>query len=255
MLADFKASGVAKHRGSKGTVREAKFLQNFLTKYLPRTVIAAHGGEIISTDGNVSGQCDILVMDPSTPPFWDEDDYRIVPAECVYGVIEVKSSLDSCELEKAWKQIASVKALPKTAFQIPKDGPKRTRNVYGTDWPYVPTVGMIFGYDGVEIETLCDKFEELAESSRAEECPDSIWVLNKGFITWMDHETYKVEGSRRAVAAYRGISALPQQVLLMLVMHFHHHFGTAWMPDFDIMGYIPNELPLGTIKRERWDLP
>jgi hypothetical protein len=116
MLADFNASSVAKHSGSKGTVREAQLLSNYLRKYLPRNVIAEHSGEVVAANGAVSGQCDIVIVDPSTPPFWDDEDYRIVPAECVYGVIEVKSSLDASELRKAWKQIARVKALPKTAL-------------------------------------------------------------------------------------------------------------------------------------------
>lgn len=71
MVADFKASGVAKHRGSKGTVREAQLLSNYLHKYLPRTVRAEHSGEVAAVDGEVSPQCDILILDPSTPPLWD----------------------------------------------------------------------------------------------------------------------------------------------------------------------------------------
>lgn len=60
MLADFKASGVVKHRGSKGTVREAQLLSNYLHKYLPRTVRAEHGGEVVAVNGAVSRQCDIF---------------------------------------------------------------------------------------------------------------------------------------------------------------------------------------------------
>ena len=47
----------------------------------------------------------------------------------------------------AWEQIARVKALPKTAY-FP-DSPGRARTMYGRDWPYVPTVGMVFACDGV----------------------------------------------------------------------------------------------------------
>jgi hypothetical protein len=83
MLADFNASSVAKHSGSKGTVREAQLLGNYLRKYLPRNVIAEHSGEVVAANGAVSGQCDIVIVDPSTPPFWDDEDYRIVPAEGV----------------------------------------------------------------------------------------------------------------------------------------------------------------------------
>jgi hypothetical protein len=57
MLADFNASSVAKHSGSKGTVREAQLLSNYLRKYLPRNVIAEHSGEVVAANGAVSGQC------------------------------------------------------------------------------------------------------------------------------------------------------------------------------------------------------
>jgi len=52
MLADFKGSSAAEHRGSKGTVREAILLENYLKKYLPRTVVAEHSGEVITVAGD-----------------------------------------------------------------------------------------------------------------------------------------------------------------------------------------------------------
>jgi hypothetical protein len=161
MVADFKASGVAKHRGSKGAVREAQLLSNHLHKYLPRNVRAEHSGEVAAVNGAVSPQCDILIVDPSTPPLWDEEDYRIVPAESVYGVIEVKSFLDSAQLQKAGELIADVKALPKTAYFPNGPEPQRRRAAYGRDdWPYVPTVGIVFAYDGGDADTLCKTFGE-----------------------------------------------------------------------------------------------
>jgi hypothetical protein len=122
MVADFK--GVAKHSGSKapfgGSAPQQLSAQNLPRTSSPNTA----GGAAVN--GGVSRQCDITIAEPSTPPFWDEGDYRIVPAECVYGVIEVKASLDSTELEKAWRLIADVKALPKTAdFPNPPNEPQR----------------------------------------------------------------------------------------------------------------------------------
>ena len=248
MLADFNASSVAKHSGSKGTVREAQLLSNYLHKYLPRNVIAEHSGEVVAANGAVSGQCDIVIVDPSTPPFWDDEDYRIVPAECVYGVIEVKSSLDASELRKAWKQIARVKALPKTAY-LPDQQP-RTRKMYGRDWPYVPTVGIVFAYDGVGLDTLCNEFEELADQYAPEHCPDSVWVLNKGFINGTNPKNGKIDPGPVPDAGYMAVEATPQQMLIPLTAHLHQHFGTAWMPYFKILDYM-TDLPWGTVVRAR----
>jgi hypothetical protein len=240
MVADFKASGVAKHRGSKGTVREAQLLSNYLRKYLPRTVRAEHGGEVVAVNGAVSRQCDILIVDPSTPPFWDEENYRIVPAECVYGVIEVKSFLDSAELRKAAQLIADAKALPKTAyFPSPPNEPQRTRAVYGRDdWPYVPTVGMVFAYDGADADTLCKTFGELANQYPSELCLDSVWVLDKGFINWWDSAAGMIEPTREPGCTYRAFAADPQQMLMPFTAHLHRHFVSAWMPTFRITDYI-----------------
>jgi hypothetical protein len=211
MLADYRASGVVRHRGSKGTVREATFIDKYLRKYLPRNVIAAHSGEVVSVSGQVSGQCDVLVMDPSTPPLWDEDDYRLVPSECLYGVIEVKSALDSTELRKAWKQIAVVKQLPKAAY-FP-DFFHRTREAYGTTWPYVPTTGMIFAFDGIELDSLGETFEELADEYPPEACPDSIWILSRGYIVWTSPENGNVDPFRVPGSGYKAVSASPSNLL------------------------------------------
>lgn len=186
--------------GSKGTVREAQLLRNYVHKYLPRNVIAEHSGEVVAANGEVSGQCDIVIVDPSTPPFWDEEDYRIVPVECLYGVVEVKSTLDATELRKAWKQIARVKALPKTAYY--PDPQPRTRTIYGRDWPYIPTVGMVFAYDGVRLETLSEEFEQLADQHAPEHRPDSVWVLNKGFINWISPKNGKLDPGPEPDAGY-----------------------------------------------------
>jgi hypothetical protein len=246
MVADLKASGVAKHGGSKGTVREAQLLSNYLGKYLPRNVRAEHSGEVVAVNGERSQQCDILIVDPSTPPFWDEEDYRIVPAECVYGVIEVKSSLDSKELKKAWKLIADVKALPKTAYSL-DEPPGRTRLRYGQALPYIPTVGMVFAYDGISLDTLCDTFDKLALKYPCERWVDSIWVLNKGYIIWSN----PFEPGR---GGYMAWEATAQEMLLPLTAHLHQHFGTAWMPDFNIMDYLTN-VSFGTVVRETGETP
>jgi hypothetical protein len=248
MAADFSASGLAKHRGSKGTVREAQLLSNYLRKYLPRTVLAEHSGEVVAVNGAVSGQSDILIVDPSTPAFWDEEDYRIVPAECVYGVIEVKSYLDANQLRDAWSKIAGVKTLPKTAYFLP-DRLGRTRRMYGRAWQYVPTAGLVFAYDGVDIAGLWDTFEELADRYPPEHSVDSIWVLNKGFINWLNPTTGAIEPNREPGCGYGAYTATPQQMLMPLTAHLHQHFGAAWMPDFRIVDYL-TDVSWGTAVRE-----
>jgi hypothetical protein len=205
MLADFDASGAARHRGSKGTVRESTLLNNHMSKYLPRSVTAVHSGEAITMDGEVSAQCDIMILDPSTPPFWDEDNYRVVPIECVHGVIEGKSFLDSAQLRDAWAKIAGLPNSPKKK---------------GEDHP--------------------------------EFFIDSVWLLNKGGLVWLDPDNGRVDPSPEPRATLASLDAEPGQVLMSLTLHLYEHFATAWMPEFRIIDYF-GQAPLGTLG-SKWDL-
>lgn len=102
MQLDFEASASLKHSGSKGAVRETALRRDFLTKYVSGAARVFGNGELISTDGQVSGECDLMIVEPSTPPLWSDEDYALVPVECCYVVIEVKSFLSTDELRKSW---------------------------------------------------------------------------------------------------------------------------------------------------------
>lgn len=121
MREEFEETAVVNHRGGKGASRE-DIVRDFVARYLPRSAEATGRGEIITADGQVSPECDIMIVDRSTPPLMDSRDFRIVPAECVHGVIEVKSRLDGRELLDACEKIQAVKSLPKTAYGPPPDG-------------------------------------------------------------------------------------------------------------------------------------
>jgi hypothetical protein len=67
--------------GGKGASRE-DIVRDFVARYLPRSAEATGRGEIITADGQVSPECDVMIVDRSTPPLMDSRDFRIVPAEC-----------------------------------------------------------------------------------------------------------------------------------------------------------------------------
>jgi hypothetical protein len=104
MRAKFDKSAEIEHRGEKGTVREKIVVAEFLQDYLPGTVEVTGSSEIIDVNGARSPQNDIVIFDPSAPPLYRESDFRIIPSECVYGVIEVKSNLDNAELKASITQ-------------------------------------------------------------------------------------------------------------------------------------------------------
>ncbi|MFJ5611942.1 DUF6602 domain-containing protein [Streptomyces sp. NPDC093221] len=92
MRADFEQSKVFSHNGEAGTSREV-LVRSFLSSCLPAHVQAIHNAEIVASDGGVSRQCDVVVVNRETPPLTSLDGYRVIPNECVYGLVEVKTNL------------------------------------------------------------------------------------------------------------------------------------------------------------------
>lgn len=70
-----------------------------------------------SGTGEVSRQYDILLIDRNAPRLRDLKSHRIVPAETVFGVIEVKSRIDGRELRDVCSEIAAIKRLPREAYR------------------------------------------------------------------------------------------------------------------------------------------
>jgi len=237
MLADFNASGAVEHRASKGSERESVLRMQYLDKYLPGSVRAIGSGEAVEVGGNTSRQADIMIVDPSTPPLWDGNDFRVVPVECVHGAIEVKSYLSTTELENAWKNLRSIKSLTKSAFGSRLG--QVQRSVYGKTWDYMPVAGMVFGYEGAEIETLGQTLADLAggEDDLALRV-DSVWVLNKGYLTWRDHDTGLINPQSLGNDDLQAVKASPAETLMALTAHLNSIYANAFMPALDVKQYL-----------------
>ena len=235
MRADFAQTATVNHRGGKGASRE-EIVREFMVKYLPRRVEATGRGEIITADERVSPECDILIVDSSTPPFMDRQDYRIVPVECVHGIVEVKSHLDGRELRDACEKIKAVKSLPKTAY-----GPPATiRNhaqMYGRLYDYLPTAGLIFAFESIDLQELARQCSNWSTDEDLSLVPDGIWVLGKGHLLWSkskgDLQPRPDPESELAV-----MQADPDQGnLLQLAVHLNVLFSYAWMRPLALQEY------------------
>lgn len=178
--ADFEAAASTQHHGSRGMERE-EILQRFLSLYLPGTVEVVHNAEIITAEGLVSPQCDIVVIDKSAPRLEDMKSHRVIPAECVYGVIEVKSRLTGPELREACSKIAQVKQLPRTSYAFDPGCQVR----YGdTVYEIMPMFGLVFAYDSISINGLSKRFIDWCLGHPADTHPDSLWILGRGILAW-----------------------------------------------------------------------
>lgn len=84
---------ITKHNPTTGALAEA-VLREFLQEHLPRGV-SVEEGFIISPDGWLSKQCDIIIYDSHRfAPFYRAGQLVVVPTEAVLAVIEVKTSIN-----------------------------------------------------------------------------------------------------------------------------------------------------------------
>lgn len=97
------------HPGEFGTYRE-KIIKEFLQPFLPARLDIGTGF-IITSKGNVSTQCDLIIFDKTNTPLIENGEQRFFPIECVAGVVEVKSKLNITEFKKALIKLSNIKKL------------------------------------------------------------------------------------------------------------------------------------------------
>lgn len=240
MKAQFETSKNLLHKGGKGEAREW-IIREVIAPYLPARLAVTGSAEIISVDEQRSGQCDIVIYDRSLPPLLDTEGHRLLAAESVAIVIEVKSSLTRTELRKACAGIASVKRLPK----------KASFEGYDNAW-FTPTAGMIFAFDGPAVTATAAGLREWAREHRLTEVPDRIFVMGKSLIFW----NAPLEPDR--LRAFPGqqpqiVAAHPPEtdVSLSFISSVLAYVGRAQMPPFNFdmyagsasLGVVHSQLP------------
>jgi hypothetical protein len=244
MQVDLEESGAIQHRGSKGTVRERDVQRDFLQKYLPSVARATGSGELVSVDGQVSGQCDLMVVDADTPPLWAAEDYAIVPVECCHVTVEVKSNLTVEELRKSWAAAKRAKTLPRTAY-LPSPMPiSLTRQAYGRQWEHAfPLRSIVFAYDSATLDTLGKEMSILAQQDPDPAMGvDAVCVLNRGTLSWIQTGTSAMFDRHPDSMVFTS-STTPGNVLLFLLASINSLLSSARYNDrFDVKRYITESL-------------
>lgn len=67
---------------------------------------------------------------------------------------------------------------------------------------------------------------------------DSIWVLNRGSLTWADPGTLRINPAPEKGDAIQAISSNPGQVLLQMTAHLHAFLQSAFTPGLRILDYF-----------------
>lgn len=225
------------HSGLKGTSLEKEF-KKFLRDYLPKS-IEISSGQIVDSNGKQSKQIDIILHDSQkTPYMYDEDDTQVIPIECVYAVIEVKSNIDSTKLvQSIFENMKSVKDLEKISYVKPQGAVQNFVKIYGKEWDIWPVHYFVFALDSMKLVTIGDELERLNkdESRDVEKRIDCVCVLNKGVLLnkFKDEKlsAFPEEGSSM-------IASLTTKPLLFFYRLISGHLYQVTMPPFQIEMYL-----------------
>jgi Domain of unknown function (DUF6602) len=106
------------HPGARGEASEEDWLR-VLNDHLPRRY-QADRAFVIDSRGACSDQIDIVIYDRQYSPFlYNQANQRYIPAESVYGVLEVKQELTREHVLYAGEKAASVRRLHRTSAPVP----------------------------------------------------------------------------------------------------------------------------------------
>ena len=167
MKGDFDtATKMVCHPVVKGTARE-NALMKYLRPHIPDKFEFSEGVIIDSFD-HQSKQIDIIIHDRIATSFLQNRDLvNVIPIECVYTIIEVKSILTKEELSKCIENIKSVRSLKQNTITGQTS----------------PILGFVFAYDSdSSLETVYKNFLELSKGVLPEHQITCICILNKGLI-------------------------------------------------------------------------
>jgi hypothetical protein len=181
---------------------------------LPPTV-SVGSGCVIDSYGNTSKQIDIIIYEKQICPVFsinDTPETTYFPCEGVIAIGEVKSLLDTKELEDSYEKIASVKRLKRHAEATDGlNGKLVAFRHYGNLTAYDPApeeefnqatkhsdqiFGFVFaGELGLKPKTLCDRAASIFSSYTLQTAPNLFVILNHGIMVYMNLETKKFSTS------------------------------------------------------------
>lgn len=116
-------AAVFTHPGTKGDATEANWIDWF-RKYLPNRY-AVDKAIIIDSTGKSSDQIDLVIYDAQYSYLvFRQHDYKLIPAESVYAVFEVKQDLNKTHMEYAQNKAESVRSLFRSSVAIQYAGGK-----------------------------------------------------------------------------------------------------------------------------------
>lgn len=215
----------------------------FLRDYLPK-FIDVSSGFIVDAGGNQSKQLDVILFDANkAPKFFQKENIRVLPVECVYAVIEVKAKLTIQELQGVFGNMMSVRRLEKKAYVRGTDNPMNAimtaHNIYDRIWEIWPVHYFVFAFDSVSLENIVSALMNKITSDNLQPWTriDSVCVLSKGIIC----NRYK-NGSIDALPVKDStlLSINTTRALLLFYILISSHLLQAELPPLRLNTYVEN---------------
>lgn len=158
-------SRLTEHNAELGRMNEMHLVK-ILRRYLPAKFGIGTGFiQCGGSDPRQSPQCDIIIYDAiNNAPLYSSDAWSIFPIEMVYGVIEVKTTLDGGQLKDAFQKCSRIRAMTaqdgsasgNKSYQVygsvptSSDKPEERLAAVGICKHKLPPRFFIFGYGGFE---------------------------------------------------------------------------------------------------------
>lgn len=109
------------HPVTKGDASEFDWI-TMLSNHLPHRY-QVDKAFVIDVNGDFSEQIDVVIYDRQyTPILYNHESQRVIPAESVYAIFEVKQEIDKKNIEYAGQKAASVRSLVRTSTKITHAG-------------------------------------------------------------------------------------------------------------------------------------
>lgn len=232
--------GIGTHAPSKGTTFENIFIE-FLREYLPKFMDVS-SGFIVDANGNQSRQLDVILFDANkSPKFYQKENIRVLPIECVYGVIEVKAKLAISDVGEIFENMKSVRRLEKTAYVRPTDNPMNSiitkHTIYDRVWEIWPVHYFVFAFDSVQLENIVSALTGIITKEKLEPWTriDTVGVLNKGVICnqYKDGNIDALPGNDSTL-----IPINTSKALLLFYVLISSHLLQAVLPPLRINPYV-----------------
>ena len=179
MLRQYDRAKDSKHPRDIGLARE-EIVRQFLvdTGLLPARYAASDRSvRVASTTGHVSGELDILFYDPldSVSLMRRENAFEVLPVECTYGTIQVKSKATRKDIRDGLENIASYKRLRRISTEgwTVFSGRPKSRQGFG----------ILFAFDtDLDWIDLVNEIKAFAQEKPKHLWCNAVFVLTKGFV-------------------------------------------------------------------------